>query len=82
MVCSYLIFMRVHISKPAFACARLLAALFFFARVPYWSLVALCNKRERQDSIWTAAAYLAGAVHCLKDWKNLLMNKDTVKRKF
>ena len=79
---SYLIFMRVHRSKPAFTCARLLAALFFFARVPYWSLVALCNKRERQASIRTAAAYLAGAGHCLNDWKSLLMNKDTVKRKF
>lgn len=79
---SYLIFMRLHRSKPAFACARLLVALFFFVRVPYWCVAALFNKKERQASFKTGAAYLAGAGHCLNDWTNLLMNGEAVEKKF
>jgi len=78
---SNLIFMRLHRSKPEFICARFLMAVFFFVRVPYWYLTALFNKQERQASIKTAAAYLAGSGHCLNDWKNLLMNKEAVAKK-
>jgi hypothetical protein len=78
---SHLIFMRLHRSKPAFACARLLMALFLFVRVPYWYLNALFNKEKRQASIKTGTTYLAGAGHCLNGWKNLLMNKEAVAKK-
>ncbi len=75
---SLLIFMRLHRGKLAFACARFLMALFLFVRVPYWYLVALFNKGKRQAAFKTGAAYLAGAGHCLNDWKNLLINKEAI----
>ena len=75
---SHLTFMRLHRSKLAFTCARLLMALFFFARVPYWYLTALLHKKSRQASFKTGGAYLAGALHCLGDWTGLLMNKEAV----
>ena len=79
---SYLIFMKVHRNWATFTCARFLVALFFFARVPYWFVMALCNGQDRRACLKTAVAYLAGAGHCLSDWKNLLINREALQERF
>lgn len=78
---SYLIFMRAHTSTVRFTFARLLVASFFFARVPYWLLKAMCAGPERRACLKTARAYLAGTGHCLGDWRNLLMNRESIAAK-
>jgi len=79
---SYLIFMRIHRSRAAFLCMRFLVASFFFARVPYWFLMALFNRQDKRACLKTAVAYLAGAGHCLSDWKNLLINREALQERF
>jgi len=75
---SMLIFMKLHRNRLAFPFARLLLALFFFLRVPYWLVVGVINKNVRDQSLKTAATYVMGGVHCLGDWRELLMNKQAV----
>lgn len=75
---SGLIFMKLHRNKLAFPLARLLAAMFFFLRVPYWLVRAILHKNERKKSIQTAGTYLIGGFYCLADWKKLLMNKQAI----
>jgi GT2 family glycosyltransferase len=58
--------------------ARLLIALFFFLRVPYWVAVAMFHKNKRKKSIQTAKTYSIGGFYCLADWKKLLMNKRAI----
>lgn len=75
---SGLIFMKLHRNKLAFPLARLLAAMFFFLRVPYWLVRAILYKNERKKSIQTVGTYLIGGFYCLADWKKLLMNKQAI----
>ena len=76
---SKLIFMKLHRSKAAFPFACLMAALFFFLRVPYWLAVGLLRKKEGRKSIEHAVTYLIGSYYCLTNWKRLLMNKEVLK---
>lgn len=79
---SELIFMKLHRNKLAFSLARLLAALFFFLRVPYWLVRAILHKNERKESIQTVGTYLIGGFYCLAGWKKLLMNKEAIEGRF
>jgi len=76
-----LIFIRKHKSKPAFFLARLLTALFFSVRVPYWLVVEIFGGSKNKQPIAATKTYLKGAFYCLAGWKNLLMNKNAVKDK-
>ena len=76
---SRLIFFRKFRSRLKFSLACFLTGLFFVLRVPYWLIVAMLNKEQRNSSISTARNYLTGAWCCLVDWTGLLMNKEQVK---
>ena len=76
---SKLIFMKLHRSKAAFPFACLMAALFFFLRVPYWLGIGLLRKKEGKRSIDHAVTYLIGSCYCLTNWKRLLMNREVLK---
>jgi len=76
---SKLIFMKLHRSKAAFPFACLMAALFFFLRVPYWLTVGLLRRKEGRRSIEHAVTYLIGSCYCLTNWKRLLMNREVLK---
>jgi len=78
---SKLIFMKLHRSKAAFPFACLMAALFFFLRVPYWLAVGLLRKKEGKKSIEHAVTYLIGSCYCLTNWKKLLMNREAMEGK-
>jgi GT2 family glycosyltransferase len=76
---SKLIFVKLHRKKLVFQFARLLTALFFFLRVPYWLAVSMLHKNEkREKSIQTAKTYLIGSFYCLVNWRKLLMNREAV----
>jgi GT2 family glycosyltransferase len=75
---SLLIFMKLHRSRLAFAFARLLMALWFFLRIPYWVSMGLLNKIEKRKSLETVKNYLTSAFYCLTDWKKLLMNREEI----
>jgi len=77
---SKLIFVRLHRGRIAFALARLFTALFLLFRTPYWLAVAALRKSERDKAIGTAKNYLTGAVHCIGNWRNLVMNKEAVEQ--
>ncbi len=78
---SKLIFIKQHGSKLTFPLACFLTGLFFLLRVPYWFLVGLLNKGQRNESLLKAKAYLKGGFYSLVGWKNLLMNKEMVEGK-
>lgn len=78
---STLIFMKLHRSRLAFQLARVLTALFFLLRVPYWLGVAMFCKNERKKAIQSAKTYLKGGFYSLADWKRLLMNKEAINRR-
>ncbi len=78
---SKLIFMKLHRNKLTFPLGCMLAALFFFLRVPYWIAMAIRDKNERGNSIRTVATYLIGIFYCLVNWRKLLMNRKAVKGK-
>jgi len=75
---STLIFMKLHRQRWMFPIARLITALFFLARVPYWSTVGALRKDQRKKSFEMVKTYFIGSLYCLLDWKKLLMNKDVV----
>ena len=75
---SHLIFMRLHRGWLTFVFARVLTALFFFLRVPYWLSVALLTRNGGKGSIRNAETYLIGGFYCLVNWKKLLMNSETI----
>ena len=78
---SRLIFMKLHKSRLTFQFTRILTALFFLLRVPYWLAVAMLDKNESKNSIQTARTYLIGGFYCLTDWRRLLMNDEEVRGK-
>lgn len=78
---SKLIFMKKFRSRYVFPLACFLTALFFLSRVPYWLWVGILNKEERNQSLLPAKTYLRGGIYCLIGWRNLLMNKETIKGK-
>lgn len=76
---SELIFMKLHRNRLTFPLACILTALFLFLRIPYWLTKAILHKKESKHSIETAITFLIGGFYCLVGWKNLLMNKNSVK---
>jgi GT2 family glycosyltransferase len=75
---SKLIFMKLHRSRAAFPFACLMAALFFFLRIPYWLAIGLFKRKRGTKPIEQAVTYLIGGWYCLTNWKRLLMNRDVV----
>ncbi len=72
---SILLFIKKHKGFLSQVITRLLTALFFFLRVPYWITVGIIRRGKRSESIRTAATYWVGGIHCLVNWKKLLINK-------
>lgn len=78
---SHLIFMKLHRSKLSFPIARVLIALFFILRVPYWFAIGILKRNGKKESIQIAQTYLRGCFYCLTNWQKLLMNKEVVEGK-
>jgi GT2 family glycosyltransferase len=78
---SQLIFCRLHRSWAAFQAARLLSALFFGIRIPYWLAKAALGGERRASLAETAGTYALGAFYCLFDWKSLVMNRSELERR-
>jgi GT2 family glycosyltransferase len=76
---SILLFIKKHKCFLSQIIARLLTALFFFLRVPYWLTVGIIRRGQRSESIRTAVTYSLGGIHCLMNWKKLLINKVAAK---
>lgn len=64
---SILLFLRKHRGRLTYRAARILVALFFFVRVPYWLLRALFSARHRGQSFSVARTYLIGAYRAVLD---------------
>ena len=77
---SKLIFVRKHLGKLSFLFTRLATGLFFLIRVPYWTIIALTGREDRRNSFRRAKIYLLGGFYSVLDWRNLLMNKEIVRR--
>ena len=78
---SVLIIARKHFSYPTFLACGVLTALFFLARIPYWALVGVAHKNERERAFGTASVYLLGCYYALTDWTKLLINREEVREK-
>lgn len=78
---SQLIFFRLHRSRAAFAAARLLIALFFLVRLPFWLAKAAVDRERRAAHLETVGTHLVGARYCLFSWKKLVMNPDALERR-
>jgi len=78
---SKLIFMKLHGSSLQFQCVRLLIALFFLLRIPFWLAKATISGAKREESMRIAKTYLKGSFYCLTNWKKLLMRPDLVEGK-
>jgi GT2 family glycosyltransferase len=76
---SLLMFMFLHGGKTAFMFSRLIMALFFLLRIPYWLLIWLIKKEKRKESLHTTGTYCLGHWYCLTNWKKLLMNEEVIK---
>lgn len=76
---SILIFIKKHRGSFQSYLARLLQAIFFLLRAPYWLIRGLMKSNERKQAFYRAGTYLLGAFYCLSTWENLLMNKEEVK---
>ena len=79
---SVLINTRKHYGYPTFLFCRLLTALYFLLRVPYWAVVGVLRKSERGRALGTASVYLTGCYYALTDWTKLLINREEVRKKF
>ena len=78
---AYLINVKKHYSQITFAICRLLTALRFLVRVPYWLTVGFIQKPRRENALQTAQTYWQGAYLCLFDWKALVMNRAAIEHK-
>ena len=78
---SKLIFFYKFRSLLSFYTARFLTAMFCTLRIPYWIGVALFKKSDRTLAIDHVKTYFFASLHCLTNWRNLLMNKDTFNKK-
>jgi len=72
---STLLFMKLHRGAAAFWAGRLLHALFFWLRLPYWSVVALTGQAKARENVGT---YALGGWFCLVAWKRLLIKPELV----
>jgi len=78
LTASMLLFMKLHRGPAAFWAARLLHALFFWLRLPYWLGAGLIGRPRAWQQVGT---YAAGGWFCLAAWKRLLMKRDVVEEK-
>jgi GT2 family glycosyltransferase len=78
---SVLIYVKKHYSYPTFIAYRLLSSVFFFLRAPYWFVVAIIQKKERENAFQVFRSYMLSGFYAITDWTNLVMNKDIIKAK-
>jgi GT2 family glycosyltransferase len=78
---AYLINVKKHYSSLTFLTCRVLTALYFLLRAPYWSLRGLLGRDGRMKAFASARTFFTGAYFCLFDWKRLLMNRKALQRK-
>ena len=78
---SKLLFLKKYGKPWAFPLARILLALYFLIRAPYWLFRGLLQPARRHDFLATARNYTDGAMYCLCGWTKLLMNKPVVDAK-
>ncbi|MBN2020384.1 MAG: glycosyltransferase family 2 protein [Sedimentisphaerales bacterium] len=72
---SRLLFMRKHGGFPAYVAARILTALFFLARVPYWLGKAIVCRSKRDDCLRRVGLYIRGAFYSLANSERLLVKR-------
>ena len=74
---SILLFIKKHQGFFPHIISCLLTAMFFFLRIPYWLVSGLIRKGRWSESKRTASVYAMGGIHCLINWKKLLVNNKT-----
>lgn len=79
---SRLQFMRKYKGPVVFLLSRILTALYFFVRAPWWFMKGIVYARERDRSLQTARTFVRGGLYALFDWTRLLMNQDEVAGKY
>jgi GT2 family glycosyltransferase len=77
---SILLFIKKHKSILSHIISRLLTALFFFLRIPYWFAAGMLRRVQWSESKQTASVYALGGFHCLVGWEKLLVKNITIGR--
>jgi GT2 family glycosyltransferase len=77
---SILLFIKKHKNILSHIVSRLLTALFFFLRIPYWLAVGLIRQGKCSESMKTAFIYALGGLYCLINWEKLLVDNITVRK--
>lgn len=72
---SKLIFLRKHKGKMVHLIARILTALFFFIRIPYWLGMAIFSKAGRSYYWQRVKIYARGAFYALIRYEHLLSER-------
>jgi GT2 family glycosyltransferase len=72
---SRLLFMRKHKGLLIYAVARVLTAMFFLIRVPYWLGKAFFCRAKRGEHLRRAGLYVRGAFYSLVDSEQLLVKR-------
>ena len=76
---SILLFIKKNKSTFSHILARVLVALFFFLRIPYWIIKGIIRKGLWRDSMRTVLVYASGGFNCLFNWEKLLIKNSTNK---
>ena len=77
-----LLFTRMHYGRLSFALYRLVLALYFLVRVPYWLLHGILRLGKEKRAKHPVRTYLLGSWYCLVNWKRLFMNPEAIERRF
>lgn len=77
---SILLFIKKHRGIVSHIISRLLTALFFFFRIPYWLAAGMFRKVLWSESKQTASVYALGGWHCLMNWEKLLTRDVTAQK--
>jgi GT2 family glycosyltransferase len=72
---SRLLFMRKHRGLFVYVLAKMLTAIFFSLRVPYWLCRAFFCRAKRSEYLRRAGLYVRGAFYSLLDNKRLLVKR-------
>ena len=77
-----LLFIRMYRGRLEFALSCLVMSLYFLLRVPYWLAHGVLRRAREKRVATPVKTYLLGSAYSLFGWKNLLMNKETLDRRF
>lgn len=76
---STILFMRLHGTLVTYILTRVLVALGFLLRAPYWFLRELIVVGKRAPRLDTAVTYVRGAVYALFAWEKMMMNSQEIR---